>query len=125
MYSSENVNNEFIIKVRIAINEILLARIKFRAMFDGDTKNLTDILNRIQTDNKILMEFIRNCVIYDTTASEIPRTAKMECNYPLIVNMSSENVKNEFIIKLRIAKLVRFFNLGLSFVLCLMMILRI
>ena len=48
-------------------------------MFDEDTKNLSDILNRIQTDNKFLMKYIRICVIYDTTASENPRTAKMEC----------------------------------------------
>ena len=48
-------------------------------MFDDDTKNLTDILNRIQTDTKFLMEYVRICVIYDSTASENPETAKMEC----------------------------------------------
>ena len=77
MSSTENV--EFIAKLKIAISKILIAKIKFRAMYDEDTKNLTDNLNRIQTDSKFPMEYIKICVIYDTNATENPKTVKMDC----------------------------------------------
>ena len=63
MSLTNNVNNKFITKLRITVSEVLRSKIKSRALCNKETKNLTDILNRIQTDNEFLMEYINTCVI--------------------------------------------------------------
>ena len=45
-------------------------------MYNVDTKNLTDNVNQIQTDNEFLIKYIKTCVIYDTVSSENHKAGK-------------------------------------------------
>ena len=51
MSSTNNVNDEFINKLRITVSDVLRFKIKSCTLGNKKTKDLTDILNRIQTDN--------------------------------------------------------------------------
>ena len=68
MSSTNNVNNEFITKLRISVSEVLRSKIKSRALCNKEPKNLTDILNRIQTDNEFLIEYVNTCITHKNIA---------------------------------------------------------
>ena len=68
MFSTKNVNDEFITKLIIPISEVLLSKIKSRALFNKETNNLTDILNRILTDNEFLIEYVNTCITHKNIA---------------------------------------------------------
>ena len=71
MSSTNSVNDEFITKLRIAMNEVIQSRIDYRVMHkNNDPKNLIDILNLLQTDNEFLLKYIKICVRYDSVACD-------------------------------------------------------
>ena len=69
MSSTNNVNDEFITKLRITVSEDLRSKIKSSALCNKETKDLTDILNRIQTDNEFLMKYIKTCFTHRNIAA--------------------------------------------------------
>ena len=69
MSSTNNVNNEFITKLRITVSDVLRSKIKSRVLCNKETKDLTDILNRIQTDNEFLIEYANTCITHRNIAS--------------------------------------------------------
>ena len=68
MSSTNNVNAEFINKLRIIVNEDLRSKIKSRVLYNKETKDLTDILDRIQTDNEFLIEYVNTCITHRNIA---------------------------------------------------------
>ena len=77
MSSTNNVNDEFITKLRIAMSEVIQSGIDYRAMHkNNDPKNLIDILNLLQTDNEFLLKYIKTCALYDSVACEIYKDLK-------------------------------------------------
>ena len=68
MSSTNNVNNEFITKLRITVSDVLRSKIKSCTLGNKKTKDLTDILNRIQTDNEFLIEYVNTCIAHKNIA---------------------------------------------------------
>ena len=69
MSSTNNVNAEFIDKLRITVSEDLRSKIKSPALCNNKTKDLTDILDRIQIDNEFLKEYIKTCITHKNIAA--------------------------------------------------------
>ena len=67
MSSTNNINIEFITKLRIIVSNLLLSKIK-SSLDNKDTKDLTDILDRIQTDNEFLIEYANTCITHRNIA---------------------------------------------------------
>ena len=68
MSSTNNVSAEFINKLRIIVGEDLRSKIKSRVLCNKETKDLTDILDRIQTDNEFLIEYANTCITHRNIA---------------------------------------------------------
>ena len=68
MSSTNNVNAEFITELRIIVSDLLRSKIKSRALCNKETKDLTDILNRIQTDNEFLIKYANTCITHRNIA---------------------------------------------------------
>ena len=68
MSSTDNVNAEFINKLRITVSELLRSKIKSCTLGDKKTKDLTDTLNRIQTDNEFLIKYANTCITHRNIA---------------------------------------------------------
>ena len=64
MSSTNNINDEFINKLRITVSDVLRSKIKSRVLCNKETKDLTDILDRIQTDNEFLIEYANTCITH-------------------------------------------------------------
>ena len=68
MSTTNNVNNEFITKLRITVSEVLRSKIN-RALYNKEIKKLNDILNRIQTYNEFLIKYVNTCITHKIIAS--------------------------------------------------------
>ena len=67
MSSTDNVNAEFITELRIIVSD-LRSKIKSCTLGDKKTKDLTDTLNRIQTDNEFLIKYANTCITHRNIA---------------------------------------------------------
>ena len=68
MSSTNNVNDEFITKLNFTVYEVLRSKIKSCTLGNKKTKNLTYILNRIQTDNEFLIEYVNTFIAHKNIA---------------------------------------------------------
>ena len=68
MSSTDNVNAEFITELRIIVSDVLLSKIKSCTLGNKTTEDLTDTLNRIQTDNEFLIEYANTCITHKNIA---------------------------------------------------------
>ena len=68
MSSTNNVNIEFITKLRIIVSDLLRSKIKCCTLDNKDTKDLTDIFDRIQTDNEFLKQYANTCITHRNIA---------------------------------------------------------